>query len=77
MYICIYIYINICIFPIGWNDSRNIGSEAVLLGDGTPVPAVFIDDAVAIMVYLKMYMHIYNSLYVIFISTCIHVHMNI
>mmetsp|Transcript_12565 Transcript_12565/g.12188 ORF Transcript_12565/g.12188 Transcript_12565/m.12188 type:complete len:320 (+) Transcript_12565:88-1047(+) len=33
----------------GWNDSRNRGSEAVVLGDGTPVPAVFIKDAVAIM----------------------------
>ena len=37
-------------FHEGWNDSRNIGSEAVLVGDGSFIDPVVIADAVNIMV---------------------------
>ena len=38
------------LFNLGWNDSRNIGPEAVLVGDGSLIDPVVISDAVNIMV---------------------------
>jgi hypothetical protein len=36
--------------PAGWNDSLNIGSKAVVLGNGDAIDAAVISDAVNIMV---------------------------